>query len=353
MVSDGERHLAQGDVRAASQAFEDAATMAHMADIELGILRTQMQAGLYRQALTFAAHTAGIHLDHVEGAAFYAWLLSLGAQQVVADQTLAAAERREPGHAMLKAVRQQLASGEMRPAGPLLQAPARLAPLATGASVHGQARVVASALLLADGTHALAPLHALPQGGGALWLRNGLGQTVSASLAREATGAAQAVHVALDASQAAPASGLVLLRLASPLPVAGGEQVPSRDAFAGSPMFAMDYPLDASGQAAWPVMRAGFLGMPTSGSSPPTQRLGVALPGRTDSPHGGPVYDHGGRLIGVAVGAGQLLPLSVLRAEFGERFGVMSPVPRPSQIGADEVYERAMKTTLQVLAAQP
>ena len=51
--------LASGKVAEARDAFEQAAALEHAADIELGILRSQMQAGHYRQALDFAAHTAG------------------------------------------------------------------------------------------------------------------------------------------------------------------------------------------------------------------------------------------------------------------------------------------------------
>jgi hypothetical protein len=220
----------------------------------------------------------------------------------------------------------------------LLSLPARLAPFATGSLVSADATTVASALLLADGRHALAPRVTLPPGG-ALWLRNGLGQTVAA-------------HV----DQQDESLGLALLHLSAPLPVAGGEIVPPRDAFPGSPAFAMDYPQDTSGQPAWPLMRAGFLGTPARGALAGTQRLGVGLPGQ--GPRGGPVYDQGGRLVGLALGpsaqdaaepADRMISIGTLRQRFGERFGAQAPEARPALVGADELYERAMKTSLQVL----
>lgn len=340
LIETGEAGLQAGDVDAARRAFEQAANMAHMGEIELGLLRTHMQAGEYRQALAFAAHTAGVHLDHVEGAAFYAWLLNLGAQVAIADQSLQAAEGREPTHAMLKAVRQRLQSGAMLASGDLLQAPARLAPFATGAVPAPAAQVAATGLLLSDGRHALVPRSAL-QAGASIWLRNGLGQTVPAKVAHP--------------SEPDEHLGLVMLLLSEPLPVPSGQAVPPRDAFAGSPAFALDFLHGAGAQPAWPVMRAGFVGAPMSLTSP-WSRLGVSLPLPGSGLRGGPVYDAGGRLLGLAQASeagDKLVPISALRTRFGDRFGVATPEPRPSPVGADEVYERALKACLQVLVARP
>ena len=360
LLEAGEGSLVAGDIEGARRAFEQAANMAHSAEIELGILRTQMQAGEYRQALAFAAHTAGVHLDDVEGAAFYAWLLNLGAQVTVADQVLQQAERRVPAHPLLREVRHRLRTDMPLASGALLALPVRLAPWPTGELVSQQAKVAACAFLLTDGRHALAPRVAIPSTG-MIWLRNGLGQTVSARPVK-LEGAAQGQAADADAL------GLVMLELAQPLPAAGGDIVPPRDAFPGSPAFVMDYLLDSAGQPAWPLMRAGFLGSPLpaekAGPTWAARRLGVTLPA-PGSPRGGPVYDQGGRLVGLALGgrsvagadgvdqADRLIPISILRGHFGDRFGVSTPEPRPTPIGADELYERAMRTSLQVLVSAP
>ncbi|MBC7699241.1 hypothetical protein [Aquabacterium sp.] len=341
LLSKGESCLREGDVECARQAFEQAALQAHEAHIELGILRTQMQAGEYRQALAFAAHTAGVHADEVEGRVFYAWLLNLGGQVAVANQTLKQAEASEPDHPMVKAARHRFQTGALLADGALLSLPARLAPFATGLTVGRDARTTGTALLLADGRHALAPQAALPSSGG-IWLRNGLGQTVAALVDHQ------------DESL-----GLVLLTLSAALPVAGGAIVPPNDAFSGSPVFAMDYPNDPAGQPAWPVMRPGFLGGPVAGSLAGTLRLGVELP--DNGPHGGPVYDQGGRLVGLALGqasgstaaSDRLISVGALRDRFGEHFGTQAVELRPTPIGADDVYERAMTTSLQVLVVAP
>ncbi len=338
LIATGEASLARGDVDAARRAFEQAANMAHMGEIELGLLRTQMQAGEYREALAFAAHTAGVHLDDVEGAAFYAWLLNVGGQVEVADQALSAAENRAPSHPVLQAVRQRLQSGVMLPTAELLQGPARLAPFATGDVPDAAAQVAATGLLLADGQHALVPRSAVPFGA-AVWVRNGLGHTVRA----------QRVDDSVDP---AGSLGLALLSLANPLQVPTGPSVPPRDAFAGSPAFALDHAPDAAAQPAWPVLRAGFVGAFTSSGV----RLGVALPLMGVSLRGGPVYDAGGRLVGMALaveGTDRLVPIMALRARWGERFGPVASEPRPRPIGADGVYEQGLRSALQVLVAAP
>jgi hypothetical protein len=339
LIAEGERSLASGDALAALRSFEQAALQVHAADIELGILRAQMQAGAYRQALAFAAHTAGVHLDEVEGRVLYAWLLNLGGQTEVANQTLRLAEVSAPDQPTVKEARKRFESGVLLADGALLALPARLAPYATGVAIDREVRVVGSALLLHDGQHALAPLDALP-GAAMIWLRNGLGQAVTAQV--------QQRHEDI---------GLVLLKLGSAMPAAGGEVVPPRDAFAGSPAFAVDYPMDPAGRPAWPTLRAGFLGAGLPGDAADAKRLGVDLPGQ--GPRGGPVYDQGGRLIGLALrrttpgGMDQLLPVSRLRGLMGERLGTPTPEVRSQAIGADALYERALRTCLQVLVAVP
>lgn len=343
LLNEGESRLRAGDADGARQAFEQAALQAHAAHIEMGVLRAQMLAGEYRLALAFAAHTAGVHLDDVQGRVFYAWLLNLGGQEAMAELTLQQAEAKAPAHPMVQAARQRFRSGELFADGVLLSVPARLAPFATGAAVAGQARVAASALLLSDGRHALVPQAALPASG-SIWLRNGLGQTVVA-----------------ERTQEGAALGLTLLRLRDPLPVPAGDTLAPRDAFAGSPAFAIDYARDPAAGAAWPVMRAGFLGSPepaavaVSAASAGVRRLGVALPGQ--GWRGGPVLDQGGRLVGVALGgqgrADSLVTVGALRSHFGERFGAVAATPRAVPLSPDELYERAMKSCLQLIVSPP
>ena len=62
-----------------------------------------------------------------------------------------------------------------------------------------------------------------------------------------------------------------------------------------------------------------------------------------------------GEAVGKAsqLSADRMIPISVLRNQFGERFGAQAVESRPAMVGADELYERAMKTTVQVLVTRP
>ncbi len=380
LLQQAEAALAQGDAAAALRGFEQAAQSAHEADIELGILRAQMQLGDYRHALAFAAHTAGVHLDEVEGRVFYAWLLNLGAQASMADRTLQQAEAVAPQHPLVRAVRQNWSTGGAPATALMRQAPGRLAPYAWGQAVPDGARVVATGTLLADGVHALVPLagglssaelatggtgaaHPTEPRAARVWLRNGLGQTVSAQVQ--------------DRDEAL---GLALLRTDAPLPVPPDLRWAPRDAFAGSPLYALDQATDvarpraaaadaadvATGQPAWPVMRPGFLGRDTLGvdwSVAATTATRTTAAPEAEAAHplrGGPVLDAGGRLIGVAqagVLRGQqvdrLVPIGVLRQRFGELLGPQDTAPRAPTLDADAAYERGLRLTLQVLRAAP
>ena len=71
-------------------------------------------------------------------------------------------------------------------------------------------------------------------------------------------------------------------------------------------------------------------------------------------PRGGPVFDANGRLAGIAItgraGADQLIPVRLLR----EAGVAVATNPRlgaqDTRVAADEIYELAMRSTLQVIA---
>lgn len=252
LLDDGEHLLSLGDVQAARQALDRAAMMLHAPDTEAALVRTQMQAGEYRQALAFAAHAAGAHRrEWPAGTALYVWLLRLGGQGVVAQRMLDEALTLAPDDAALLALRAQLLRPWPHVNGPLRAPPLQLAPYSVGELAPPGARAAGTALLLGSGTAALVPT-ALLQGGGRLqdrlWLRNGLGQTVAAS------------EVSRD-----EALGLSLLRLAAALPVAHLRLVP-RVPFGGAAASMIEFG-SADAAAAWPLLRQGFLraSRPTAG----------------------------------------------------------------------------------------
>ncbi|MDB5929441.1 MAG: hypothetical protein JWR60_1148 [Polaromonas sp.] len=132
----------------------------------------------------------------------------------------------------------------------------------------------------------------------------------------------------------------------------------ARDAFAGSPGFAVEYIPSPDALPAWPVLRSGFLGSASADAD--AQLLGIDLPA---GPRGGPVFDGTGQLIGLALpgGAGgdRLVTVSQLRkalASAGKADQPASPhAPVPAgpkpRASVDQVYEDSLKTSLQVITA--
>ena len=343
LLDAGEQLLSQGDVQAARQAFDRAAMMLHAADTEAALVRTHMQAGEYRQALAFGARAAGAHRrEWPAGTALYAWLLQVGGQGVVAQRMLDEAPVLAPDDAALLAAQAQLARPWPQASGPLAL-PLQVAPYAVGAAVPPGARVVGSALLLASGTAALAPAALLRTAAlrpDQVWLRNGLGDTVAAQV-----------------EQPDEALGLVLLRLAAPLPAVAMMPV-VHDPFAGAPASMVEFgTADGALAAAWPLLRQGFFSRVTAADGP--RLLGIAAPA---GPRGGPVFDAAGRLAGIAIAAAdgqdRLVPASALLLHFGPAWignttrssGVVATGPARAEV--DVVYERALRSVLQVLLAR-
>jgi hypothetical protein len=331
LLRQGEAALAAGDAGTAQQVFDQAALMSHAADTEVALVRTYMQLGEYRRALAFCAHVTGAHGEVVAAAALYGWLLHIGGQAAYAALRLDEAARLFPGEPLLDEVRREVAGPWPRAGARLRMLPARLAPYAPVPALPEGARVVGSATLLADGRAALAPAPALQQAS-AVWLRNGLGQTVAARPLR------------VDA-----ALGLVLLEADAPLPVAGGAAAAERDPFAGRPGYAVEFAASDDAQPAWPLLRSGFLG--AVGHDPARRTLGLDVP---PGPRGGPVFDAGGRLVGVAVAGSQrdgMVPVSALRAAFGDRIG-RAAADAPPRVAPDEVYEHGLKHALQLIVVR-
>lgn len=379
LLAQAEGELAQGNAQSAEKTLDRAAGMLHAADTEMGLVRAYMQAGDYRRALSFAAHTAGAHPEDISGLGLYAWLLHLGGQPAVArqllDQTLAQvrpSQREAPSVRLLAEVSQRLQAQQLALDGTLLQPPMRLAPMPHGAVPTEQARVAGAAWLLPDGQHALLPLVAMPMDapGTRLWLRNGLGRTVQAT-----------------PEKAFPDIGLRLVHLREPLAdpkdeaVAALWQVPPRDAFPGTPAVVMSHARSAQASAAWPLLSVGFLGapvpapafaaapVPAPATQPATQpapqpmpqpvpvswrRLGIPLP---EGQGAGPVLDMSGRLLGLAVpvsdGAQLVVPISRLRQVVGERFGQVASEPTGQRQPVDQLYEGLLRATLQAIVAPP
>lgn len=331
LLREAEAALAGGDAEKAEQGFDRAALILHSADTEMGLVRSYMQSGQYRRALAFGAHTAGAHLDAVGGAALYAWLLHAGGQDVIARKLLADAQARAPSQPLVASVGRELASGAPHASGEMLLPPARLAPYGDSTGLPRGAHMVAAGTLVDEGRTALVPARAVA-GGRRLWVRNGLGQLVPAS-----------------PLQGRGAGGIALLRLGSPLPAPSLGMVPA-DVFPGAVAFAVGYAQAGGAGAAWPLLRTGFVGAARDAQG--DRDLDASM--HQGMAPGGPVFDQAGRFAGVALsdGAGvRLVAATRLREAFAGR--VALPVSRDGgRLGPDAVYEAALRSTLQVIAAR-
>ena len=344
LLKSGEAALARLELDTALRAFEGAALILHAADTEIALVRSYMQGGEYRRALAFGAHTAGAHLDVVGGSALYAWLLHVGGQRAVAQRLLTEAQARMPGNPIVGAVQQQLATDEPLATGLLLAPPTRLAPYGDFRGVPVRAKIVGSGLLLRGGRQALVPLSLWPRSG-RLWLRNGLGQMTRVRLEQRLTGL-----------------GVALVHLETAFPVPEDLGVASRDAFPGSVGFAVEYITAKDASPAWPVLHPGFVGGvaqdPGGGAS--IRWLGIDLP---PGPHGGPVFDAAGRIVGLALqgqrgAADRLVPASQLNQAIrmargnGTVNALGLPLPDTgSKAPMDRIYEASLKAALQVISA--
>lgn len=328
----GAENLAAGNADAAANAFDSAVSMVHAPDAELGLVRSYMQAGHYRQALSSSAHTAGAHKEEPQGAALYAWLLHVGGQEAAAKRILLEAQARTPGSAILgHAARWMDASSTTSSASP--GAATAFAPYSLPPVPAAPAVTAGSGVLIDGGRHALVPLASLAHAG-RIWLRNGLGQTRKAMVA---------IRYQKE--------GLVLLRLEPALPQLEGFMIAGSAPFPGSVVYSTEYSAVRDAQPEWPVLRHGFLGTPVGHGL--NRELGIPL---QNGPHGGPVFDASGALTGIAIsgshGEAVLLPISRIRQALGDRLGPVAPPMNGPRVAIEQVYENAIRVTLQVLTAR-
>jgi hypothetical protein len=68
------------------------------------------------------------------------------------------------------------------------------------------------------------------------------------------------------------------------------------------------------------------------------------------------VFDASGALAGIAMsgpnGEDRLLPIGRIRQALGDRIGSIAPPMKGPRLAIEQVYENAMRTTLQVLIAR-
>lgn len=326
----GESALAAGRFDEAERAFDAAAQIVHSADVEMGLVRTYMQAGDYRRALTFAAHAAGAHRQVPGATALYGWLLCLGGQGLAAQRFVGDALASFPADAALLEVHSFLQGTPPVLSPALLAPPLRAAPYASGAEIPPAAEAWCSAVLLAGGRQAVAPAAGLGDAR-RLWVRNGMGQTRVATVLAggEPSGL---LHLQLDA--ALPDAPLLLPLLQEP--------------FAGSPFFMFEFQVRADAVPAWPRLQQGFFGR-SGPVGAPRSLVFDASP----SACGGPVFDAAGKLAGLAAFArevgGHLLPATSFARLATHSTERPLAAPPTARVAVDSLYETGMRVALQVL----
>jgi hypothetical protein len=302
----------------------------------MGLVRTYMQAGDYRRALTFASHAAGAHRNVPAGTALYGWLLHIGGQGVAAQRYLSEAQAAFPDDEALRQTLVMVNAAAPLPGIALLSPPLRAAPYPVPAVAAPEGvRTVGTALLLGNGSLAVTPTSTV-RDARRLWVRNAMGHTVAAEW------------------QPGPETAFAVLKLASPLPAVSWLHAPPREPFAGSPSMTLEYVPAPTGEAAWPLLHQGFFGRLLE--APENRHLGIDL---APGPRGGPVFDAFGRLAGMSApgpdGRDRLVPVEALSRAAG-----LPPPPRADVAAApsrwadrmpvDALYEVGMRVTLQVLA---
>lgn len=333
LLGEAEAQLAAGDALAAYDSFQRAAMLLHAADTECGIVRAQAQAGRYREALAFGAHAALAHRNFGAGSALYAWLLFVGGQTMAAQRVLDDALRLAPDDVALRQAREQLRQALPRASGALLAPPLRVAPYAHGAAQPPPAACTAGTATLFDGGRAALVPSAAIGGAESVWLRNGLGNTVSATRAAQLDGV-----------------GLTRLHLVTPLPAPASLFAAAREPFAGSPGITVEFVPGPGGDAAWPLLYQGFLGRTID---PSTRQLGIDVP---PGPRGGPVFESAGRLAGIALahhdGTARWVPVAAITSTALAEWP-SAPAAAAPAAAIDAVYEAALHHTLQVLVFAP
>jgi hypothetical protein len=330
LVAEGEALLAAGDAAGALRAFESAASIVHAADVELGLVRSHMQAGDYRRALTFGAHAAGAHRELPGGMVLYAWLLHVGGQRPFAKRMLDEWIVRAPSDAALLQARRELSNPSPRADGVLALPPIRIGPSDASTPVPAGASVVGNAVLLPSGRQAVVPAQ-LVAGARRVWIRNGLGRT-SAATPSVRQDVVDLILLELDSALDRPVDWL-----AAPAPPP-----------AGSPSYLIEYGLSGDAAPAWPILHAGFFGRPRE--APSMRPLGIDAP---SGPRGGPVFDRYGRVAGIAMtaadGSGWLLPVSsfVVQPDApGSAVGTAQPT---TPLALDALYEAALRMSAQLI----
>lgn len=374
--------LAAGDAQRAAGLYEQAATQySESAEAEVGMVRAHLQAGAFREALSFAYLVAGEHAESAAAIAQLAYLedrhgqteralarlkqaalmfkddlfllatrteilIDRGAAARAANELDAWFSNRQPSTALyLLRARAALAAGDragsvtwqnraaLQPvsaaitANPLRPTPS-MEPFALAADAQWNA---GSGAIIDEGRRVLTLARIVDGAKGGVWVRNGLGKLRRAQV--EALQAQEGIAVLRLDQAFAIATPLSAELLLAPTP--------------GRACLVMGYPLAESPEPAYPALSAGLV---FRAVSPNALQTTVA---QSAGFSGAPVFDAQGRWLGLSLGAsGQLLRAASLRALLPKARAIAAESKQAGNTSFEELYERFMPTVVQVIAVR-
>jgi hypothetical protein len=316
LVIRAEATLRKLDGAKALSLFEQAALIAHRADIEIGIVRAHMQSGHSQQALAFCAHAAGAHLNEPSATLLYAHLLGLIGQRMYSERLMSECRVRFGENIAQRTT-------------------VRLAPYFETEGLPTRAKVLGSGLVLNDGEHVVMP--------SALMLR----KTSSKLWVRFATGELSRAKIEDQVG-----ADFLVLHLADK-PRAKNNRVVAiapRPAFPGSLAYIVQ--LKSSLVLEWPTLWTTFVGGAVDdsghGSFSESRRFVDML--EVSSPvEGTPVLDQKGAVIGLLSGTNGRWQIMPLQAVPQLKENPSSTKDLTLKLAEDQIYQLGFNSAVQII----
>lgn len=310
--------LMVGDIEHARNQLDEAAGNFHSEEIELAIIQTLMQAGEYRHALSAAAHTQAEHQDFSDATLFYAWLLAIGGQTQPAKNLLSASLESHP-NSDLKALLTQINDNQLN-ANAFTSANIQLGPITDTKSLINN-KFLASGIII-DATHIIASRVSLAKNK-QFFMRNCLGRIFKAHIDETFTDAY-----------------LARLIIENPAEKINPTEIIDKTPFPGTPIYSVGFTHDAKPN--WPQLHIDILGSPVAGA----ENMYALNAQNIDDGTG--IYNLSGLLIGVVVSDRSTnRKVRMLVSDVIKNDALKSAHPR---IAADQVYENALQTSVQLFA---
>jgi len=308
--------LMKGDIEHARNQLEEAASNFHSEEIEMTMVQTLMQAGEYRHALSAAAHTQAEHQDFSDATLFYAWLLAMGGQTQPAINLLSSSLEIHP-NSELSALLAQINSGQFN-SNAFTSKNIQLSPITDTKAINNN-KFLASGIVV--GTTVAITSRISLEKNKRFFIRDGLGRVFKAHIDETFTD----IHLAR-------------LIIENPAPVLNSTEIVNKTPFPGTPIYSVGFTHDAKPN--WPELRIDILGSPIGG----TEKMYSLNIQNID--YGAGIYNLSGLLIGIVINDGS--SLRKVQMLINDSIGNDVVKSAPPRIPADQVYEKALQTTVQI-----